>query len=70
MTYADVILPVPLQALFTYAVPEGVTVEAQGDKASILIPEGNRNAEIHVICEVTDNGAIPLSSYRRMVIRF
>ena len=50
--------------------PEGVKVEAQGDKASILIPEGNRNAEIHVICEVTDNGAIPLSSYRRTVIRF
>ena len=27
MTYVDVILPVPLHGMFTYAVPEGMTVQ-------------------------------------------
>ena len=49
--------------------PYGVLLEKQGNCASLFVTSGTREAEIHVICEVTDDGAIPLSSYRRIIVR-
>lgn len=49
--------------------PDGIMLETLGSQASITMPEDNQPAEIHVICEVEDNGSIPLCSYRRIVIR-
>ena len=49
--------------------PKGITLNDFGSKASITLPENNHPAEIHVICEVEDNGSIPLCSYRRIIIR-
>ena len=49
--------------------PEGVTLSGQGSQASLSIPAGSERTEIHVICEVEDNGPIALCSYRRIIIR-
>ena len=38
-----------------------------GSKATINIPEKAKGKTIHVICEVTDNGMIPLTSYARVI---
>ena len=48
--------------------PESISVDEQGNRASISLPKEIRNAEIHVICEVTDDAPIPLCSYRRVII--
>ena len=48
--------------------PESISVDEQGNRASISLPKEIRNAEIHVICEVTDDAPIPLCSYRRIII--
>ena len=48
--------------------PTDLTLEQQGGKASVSLPQWKGNEEIHVICEVTDNGDIPLCSYRRIII--
>jgi hypothetical protein len=37
-------------------------------KATITIPEDAKGNTIHIICEVTDNGEIPLTSYARVII--
>ena len=37
--------------------------------AEIKIPEGIKDREIHLICECTDSGSIPLTSYRRVIIK-
>ncbi len=35
----------------------------------IMIPEDIKDREIHLICECTDSGSIPLTSYRRVIIK-
>ena len=37
-------------------------------KASFILPSDAQDKEIHVICEVHDDGEIPLVSYRRIII--
>jgi hypothetical protein len=37
-------------------------------KAKVIIPEDAKGKTIHIICEVTDNGMIPLTSYARVII--
>ena len=48
--------------------PVGLTIKQQGNTACISIPQQAVNGEIHVICEVMDDGNIPLCSYRRIII--
>jgi hypothetical protein len=38
-------------------------------EVSFMVPYGEAGADLHLICEVTDNGTPSLSSYRRVVIR-
>lgn len=45
-----------------------ITINADGAKAEILIPEDASGSELHVICEVRDDGKPSLVTYRRMVI--
>ena len=45
-----------------------ITISSDGAKAEILIPSDASGSEIHVICEVHDDGKPSLVSYRRMVI--
>jgi hypothetical protein len=40
----------------------------QGPKATLVLPAQCVSKEIHVICEVHDNGRIPLASYRRIIV--
>ena len=47
--YADVILPVPLQGLFTYAVPEGMTV---GEGMRVLVGFGRSKTYIGLVARV------------------
>lgn len=49
MMYADVILPVPLQGLFTYAVPEGMTV---GEGMRVLVGFGRSKTYIGLVGRV------------------
>ena len=44
---------------------EGATTS----KARIHLPEQSKGKEIHIICEVHDNGAFHLVSYRRIIIK-
>ena len=37
-------------------------------KTTITIPEDAKGKTIHIVCEVTDDGEIPLTSYARVVI--
>ena len=45
-----------------------ITIGSDGAKAEILIPSDASGSEIHVVCEVHDDGKPSLVSYRRMVI--
>jgi hypothetical protein len=36
---------------------------------SFTVPDGESGTELHLICEVTDQGVPALTSYRRIVIR-
>ena len=49
MMYADVILPVPLQGLFTYTVPEGMTV---GEGMRVLVGFGRSKTYIGLVARV------------------
>lgn len=51
MQYADVILPVPLQGLFTYAVPDGMSV---GVGRRVLVPFGRSKSYLAVVAKVHD----------------
>jgi len=42
--------------------------ESNSDKITLKVPSNAAGQRIHVICEITDNGVHPLSSYRRIVI--
>ena len=49
--YADVILPVPLQGLFTYAVPEGMAV---GEGVRVLVGFGRSKTYVGLVARVHD----------------
>ena len=49
MQYADVILPVPLHATFTYAIPEGMTVV---EGLRVLVPFGRGKKYVGLIDRV------------------
>ena len=49
--------------------PQDIALTEKGDHASLTIPKNASSTEIHLICEVRDNGRIPLVSYRRIIIR-
>ena len=51
MRYADLILPVPLQGVFTYAVPEGVTVEVG---YRVLVPFGRNKTYLGIVMRLHD----------------
>lgn len=51
MLYADVILPVPLQGLFTYAVPDGMSV---GVGKRVLVTFGRSKSYLAVVARVHD----------------
>ncbi len=51
MMYADVILPVPLQGLFTYAVPEGMAV---GEGVRVLVGFGRSKTYVGLVARVHD----------------
>ena len=51
MVYVDVILPVPLQGLFTYAVPEGMTVQVG---CRVLVPFGKSKTYVGLVALVHD----------------
>ena len=38
-------------------------------EVSFVVPYGEAGADLHLICEITDNGTPSLSSYRRVVVR-
>ena len=38
-------------------------------EVSFMVPMGESGTEMHLICEVTDNGTPQLTSYRRIVIQ-
>lgn len=49
--------------------PQDIKLAQQDAHASLEIPKNAAGAEIHLVCEVHDNGRIPLVSYRRIIIR-
>ncbi len=51
MRYTDVILPVPLQGMFTYAIPEGMRVEV-GHR--VLVPFGKSKSYLAVVMRLHD----------------
>lgn len=51
MLYADVILPVPLQGLFTYAVPDGMSV---GVGKRVLVTFGRSKSYLAIVARVHD----------------
>ena len=51
MHYADLILPVPLQGLFTYAIPEGMSVR---DGMRVLVPFGRNKTYMAIVAKVHD----------------
>ncbi len=51
MTYVDVILPVPLESLFTYSVPEGQTVKV-GER--VLVAFGKSKTYVALIARIHD----------------
>ena len=51
------------------SIPEQcLTVDSSGN-ADILLPKGLDRGDIHIICECTDSGSIPLTSYRRVILK-
>lgn len=51
----------------TYA-GAGRMVSGQGGKHTVVIPQDAAGKQIHWVCEVTDDGAPSLTSYRRIII--
>ena len=51
MNYADIILPVPLQGMFTYAVPEGMTV---GVGCRVLVSFGRSKTYVGLVARLHD----------------
>ncbi|MDE7347125.1 MAG: DUF1593 domain-containing protein [Muribaculaceae bacterium] len=51
------------------SLPEGCLEFSSSGNAEIKIPEDLQTGNMHVICECTDSGSIPLTSYRRIIIQ-
>ena len=49
--------------------PDGIILDGNDSHATITIPDNVRHAEIHVICEVEDDGAPSLNAYRRVIVK-
>ncbi|MBP5569512.1 MAG: DUF1593 domain-containing protein [Prevotella sp.] len=49
--------------------PQDIKLTEEGAHATLSIPELADDVDIHLVCEVRDNGAIPLTSYRRVIIK-
>ncbi len=49
--------------------PDGCLTFGPSGNAELKIPEDYKGDAIHVICECTDSGTIPLTSYRRVIVR-
>ena len=49
MTYVDVILPVPLEGMFTYAVPEGTTVQVG---MRVVVPFGRSKTYVGLVARI------------------
>ena len=47
--------------------PQEVLLTTQDAKATLTIPS-DKPCEIHVVCEVRDNGHIPLVGYKRIIV--
>lgn len=47
---------------------EAVDIKSDNDNAIIEIPADAKGKTIHIVCEVHDDGVIPLVSYRRIII--
>lgn len=47
---------------------KNIVMTEQSPKLRFAVPADAKGAEIHLICEVHDNGRIPLVSYRRVII--
>ena len=45
-----------------------IDLRQDGAKATLTLPADLQDGEIHIICEVRDDGEIPLVSYRRVII--
>lgn len=50
------------------SVPEGCLALTPDGNAEIVIPKDSAKGDIHVVCECTDSGSIPLTSYRRIIL--
>lgn len=49
--------------------PQSVTITGSDTpRASVCVPADAKGRSIHVICEVSDNGMIPLTSYARVIL--
>ena len=48
---------------------QGWTLETRKAEAWLSISDNAEPSEIHVVCEVHDDGDIPLTSYRRVIVR-
>ena len=46
-----------------------IVLDGNDSHATITIPDNVRHAEIHVICEVEDDGAPSLNAYRRVIVK-
>ena len=51
MSYADIILPVPLQGMFTYAIPEGMSV---GVGCRVLVSFGRNKMYLGIVAKLHD----------------
>lgn len=51
------------------SLPEECLEFSPSGNAEIKIPEVSNAGDIHIICECTDSGTIPLTSYRRIIIQ-
>lgn len=51
------------------SLPEECLEFSASGNAEIKIPEDSNAGDIHIICECTDSGTIPLTSYRRIIIQ-
>ena len=51
MTYADLILPVPLMGTFTYAVPQGMTVQVG---CRVVVPFGRSKTYVGIVARLHD----------------
>ena len=51
------------------SIPEQcLTVDSSGN-ADILLPKDLDKGDVYIICECTDSGSIPLTSYRRVILK-